>query len=141
VAALLVGARLIFAADLEGHDERAEQFRRTGPVVCAASLPVSAASSTPGSVEPADATTSNPPPPAATDNSAAAPEKAATAEKNVKKAKMRKHRYRYARYRTWRHGFIIPPPQYWFRPWPRYRAYRGHRRTYAGFPFYFGFRW
>lgn len=116
-------------------------------LLCAAPLPAIAASAAPGSVEPADATRSNPPPsaanpapPAATDNSnAAAPEKAAAAEKKVKKAKVRKHRY--ARYRTWRHGFIIPPPQYWFRPWPRYRAYRGHRRHYARFPFHFRFGW
>jgi hypothetical protein len=77
----------------------------------------------------------NPSAAATTDGTAAAP------EKTVKKAKVRKHRYRYARYRYWRHGFIIPPPQYWFRPWPRYRAYRGHRRVYAGFPFFFRARW
>jgi len=99
-------------------------------LLCAASLPAAGASAVPGSVEPADTTrpsaappAANPAPPAETDNSTAA-----APTKTVKRV-ARKHRSRDARYRIWRHGFIIPPPQYWFRPWPRHRSSRGHRRA------------
>lgn len=94
-------------------------------------LPAAAQSTKPGSVEPA--TASEPTPVTSADGRVDKAEK-----KNVRTAKVRKHRY--ARYRYRRHGFLIPPPQYWFRPWPRYRYSRGHRRAYAGFPFFFR-RW
>ena len=99
-------------------------------LVLLAALPAVAQSSKPGTVDPAE--TSGPTP--VTSSNGRIEEK-----KDVKTAKVRKRHH--ARYRGWRNGFIIPPPQYWFRPWPRYRYHRGHRRSYAGFPFYFRARW
>ena len=102
VAALLVGARLIFG---RGTMRRLSSFAAL-VLLCAASLPAGAASATPGSVEPADARSPRlqPPPIRATGRQSSPPPQpsqpprrtAATPEKKVKKAKVRKHRYRYA---------------------------------------------
>lgn len=101
-------------------------------LLCASAMPAVAASAKPGSVEPAGPSSAQPAP--AADGNAVAPTR-----KKAAKAKVRKHRY--AR-RHYRHGFFIPAPRFWFRTsWPRHRHYRGHRRSYAGFPFYFRFRW
>lgn len=108
-------------------------------LLCAASLPAAAASATPGSIEPADPNAPKPAPVTSVDGNNRAASEEATPRKKAVKTKVRRHRY--ARYHYRRHGFFIPPPQYWFRPWPRYRAYRGHRRYHAGYPFFFRFRW
>src|SRR5260370_33090703 len=85
-------------------------------------LPAAPQSAKPGSVDPA--TASEPTPVTSSDGRIEKPEK-----KDVKTAKVRKHRYARNRYR--RHAFFIPPPQLWFRStWPRYRYYRGDRRYY-----------
>lgn len=101
-------------------------------LLCAASLPAPAASAPAGSVEPADPSAPKPAPVTSVDGGAAS-------EKKAVKAKVRRHRH--ARHRYRRQGFFVPPPQYWFRPWPHYRYHRGYRRHHARFPFYFRFGW
>jgi hypothetical protein len=108
-------------------------------LLCAASLPAAAASATPGSVEPADPSAPKPAPVTSVDGNTRAAADEAASEKKAATTKARKRRY--ARYRYRHHGFFIPAPQYWFRPWPRYRYSRGYRRAYAGFPFFFRGRW
>jgi hypothetical protein len=130
-------------------------------LLVASALTAAAQSSKPGSVDPAPAPAAPAAAPApapaaappATTETTTEPEKKADAGE-VKKPKRRHARHRYVRDRHWRQGlFFIPPPQYWFRPWPRYRhdgwrqrhygwrhRHYHRRHYYAGFPF-FGFRW
>ncbi len=96
-------------------------------LLCAAAMPLAAAPAA-GSVEP-------------TSTEPAATEESKPAEtKKAKKATVRKHRYARKRYRYRSQAFVFPRIFVDFR-WPRYRYHRGHRRSYAGFPFFFRVRW
>ena len=91
-------------------------------------VPAGAETATPGTTEP----------PAAT-----AP---ATDGHPADEAKPKKKVRRHWRHRHWRHGyydrpfFLLPPPRYWFRPWPHYRYYRRHRWHHRHHRFFF-WRW
>jgi hypothetical protein len=71
------------------------------------------------------------PAPGTVDPPAATTPSAEGTEIPVDKATPAKKKVRH--HRRWRHSgyyprpfFLIPPPRYWFRPWPHYRYYR-HR--------------
>jgi hypothetical protein len=88
-------------------------------VLLCATAATAAQAPAPGTVDPPAATTPS------TEGTETPVDKATPAKKKV-----RHHR------RHWRYGyyhrpfFLIPPPRYWFRPWPSYRYYRHryHRR-------------
>jgi hypothetical protein len=76
----------------------------------------------PGSTEPVTA------PPASQGAPQATPQATAKPAKEAKPASTPRRRVRHAQRCWYRPFYLMPPPQYWFRPWPQYRCYRPRPR-------------